>query len=156
MIIIDREKVGITGHSYGAFMVANTLAHSDLCKAGIAKSGAYNRTLTPFGFQSERRTLWQAKDFYIKVSPFMAADQINEPILLIHGEEDDNSGTYPIQSQRFFDAIKGNGGSAKLIMLPLEGHGYRARSSNLHLISEMIDWFDRYVRQNNSDANGSK
>ncbi|MCF7910906.1 MAG: prolyl oligopeptidase family serine peptidase [Candidatus Cloacimonetes bacterium] len=144
--VIDPRKVGITGHSYGAFMVANVLAHSDLCQAGIAKSGAYNRTLTPFGFQSERRTLWEAKDFYVKVSPFMHAEKIKQPLLLIHGEEDDNSGTYPIQSKRLYDAIKGNGGIAKLVMLPLEKHGYSARESNLHVITEMIQWFDRFVK----------
>jgi len=144
--IIDPHKVGITGHSYGAFMVANVLAHSDICLAGIAKSGAYNRTLTPFGFQSERRTFWEAKDFYYQVSPFMNADQINEPLLLIHGEEDDNSGTYPIQSRRLYDAIKGNGGISRLVMLPLEKHGYSARESNLHVIAEMIQWFDRFLK----------
>ncbi len=144
--VIDPEKVGITGHSYGAFMVANILAHSDLCRAGIAKSGAYNRTLTPFGFQSERRTLWEAKDFYINVSPFMHADKITEPLLLIHGENDDNSGTYPIQSSRMYDAIKGNGGTSRLVLLPLEKHGYEARESNLHVIAEMIEWFDRFVK----------
>ena len=144
--IIDPTKVGITGHSYGAFMVANVLAHSDLCAAGIAKSGAYNRTLTPFGFQSERRTLWESKDFYIKVSPFMFAEKINEPILLIHGEEDPNSGTYPVQSKRFYQALKGNGATTRLVVLPYEGHGYRARKSNLHVLAEMIEWFDKYLK----------
>ena len=144
--IIDREKVGIIGHSYGAFMVANILAHSDLCAVGIAKSGAYNRTLTPFGFQSERRTLWEAKDFYIKVSPFMHADKINEPLLLIHGEDDPNSGTFPIQSKRMYHALKGNGETARLVILPLEGHGYAARKSNLHVLAEMIEWFNKYLK----------
>jgi len=144
--IIDPEKVGITGHSYGAFMVANVLAHSDLCAAGIAKSGAYNRTLTPFGFQSERRTFWNAKDFYLEVSPFAHAEKITEPILLIHGEDDPNSGTYPMQSKRFYQALKGNGGTAKLVILPYEGHGYRARKSGLHVLAEMIEWFDRFVK----------
>jgi len=144
--IADKNRVGIIGHSYGAFMVANTLAHSDLCAAGIAKSGAYNRTLTPFGFQSERRTLWEAKDFYLKVSPFMFAEQINEPLLLIHGQEDSNSGTYPMQSERLFQAIKGNGGIVKLTMLPFEGHSYVARESNLHVLAETIEWFDKYVK----------
>lgn len=143
--IIDRNRVGIYGHSYGAFMVANVLAHSDLCKAGIARSGAYNRTLTPFGFQSERRTLWEARDFYIKVSPFMFADQIKEPLLLVHGEEDPNSGTYPLQSRRMYQALKGNGGTVRLVLLPLEGHSYRARSSNLHVLAEMVEWFDRFL-----------
>jgi dipeptidyl aminopeptidase/acylaminoacyl peptidase len=144
--LIDRQKVGIVGHSYGAFMVATVLAHSELCSCGIARSGAYNRTLTPFGFQSERRTFWQAPDFYIQASPFVHADKINEPILLIHGIDDDNSGTYPMQSQRFYQALKGNGGTARLVMLPLEGHGYTARESNLHVLAEMIDWFDRYLK----------
>ncbi len=144
--IIDRERVGIIGHSYGAFMVANVLAHSDLCAVGIAKSGAYNRTLTPFGFQSERRTFWEAKDFYFKVSPFMYADKIKEPLLLIHGEDDPNSGTFPIQSKRMYHALKGNGGTAKLVLLPLEGHGYAARKSNLHVLAEMIEWFNKYLK----------
>ena len=145
--IIDPNRVGITGHSYGAFMVANVLAHSDLCAAGIAKSGAYNRTLTPFGFQSERRTFWKAKDFYLEVSPFAHAEKINEPILLIHGEDDPNSGTYPMQSKRFYQALKGNGGTAKLVILPYEGHGYQARRSGLHVLAEMIEWFDRFVKK---------
>lgn len=145
--IIDPARVGITGHSYGAFMVANVLANSDICAAGIARSGAYNRTLTPFGFQSERRTFWEAKDFYLQVSPFMHADKINQPILLIHGEEDDNSGTYPLQTRRFYSALKGNGAIAKMVILPLEHHGYRARESNLLVIKEMIDWFDKYVKK---------
>ena len=144
--IIDPDKVGIIGHSYGAFMVANVLAHSQLCAAGIAKSGAYNRTLTPFGFQSERRTFWQAKDFYMHVSPFMFADKIKSPILLIHGKDDPNSGTYPIQSERFFQALKGNGATAKLVLLPLEKHGYRAQESQLHVITEMLEWFDKFVK----------
>jgi len=145
--IIDPGKVGITGHSYGAFMVANVLAHSDLCTAGIARSGAYNRTLTPFGFQSERRTFWEAKDFYLEVSPFAYAEKIKEPILLIHGEDDPNSGTFPLQSRRFYQALKGNGGTAKLVILPYEGHSYRARRSGLHVLAEMIEWFDRFVKE---------
>jgi len=144
--IIDPQRVGVTGHSYGAFMVANVLAHSDLCAAGVARSGAYNRTLTPFGFQSERRTLWKAKDFYIKASPFIHAEKIKEPVLLIHGEDDPNSGTYPLQSKRFYQALKGNGATAKLVLLPYEKHGYYARESQLHVISEMIDWFEKYVK----------
>ncbi|MFO7896494.1 MAG: prolyl oligopeptidase family serine peptidase [Candidatus Cloacimonadales bacterium] len=144
--LIDPQRVGIIGHSYGAFMVANVLAHSDLCATGIAKSGAYNRTLTPFGFQSERRTLWQAPEFYLRVSPFMAADKINEPLLLMHGEDDPNSGTYPLQSRRMYQALKGNGATARLVILPLEGHGYSARKSNLHVIAEYIEWFDKYLK----------
>jgi dipeptidyl aminopeptidase/acylaminoacyl peptidase len=144
--VIDPERVGIIGHSYGAFMVANLLAHSDICKAGIAKSGAYNRTLTPFGFQSERRTLWEATDFYVDISPFMHADDIDKPLLLIHGEEDPNSGTFPLQSKRLYQALKGTGGTARLIILPHEGHSYHARESNLHILAEFIEWFDKYLK----------
>ena len=149
--VADGERVGIGGHSYGAFMTANLLAHSDLFAAGIARSGAYNRTLTPFGFQAERRPLWEAPEIYFKISPFMHADKINEPILLIHGEIDSNSGTFPMQSQRLFKAIKGNGGKARLVMLPHESHGYRARESVLHTLAEMIDWFDRYLKDPGPD-----
>ncbi len=144
--IIDPDRVGITGHSYGAFMVANVLANSNICKAGIARSGAYNRTLTPFGFQSERRTFWEARDFYLEVSPLAHAEKIKEPILLIHGEEDPNSGTYPLQSKRFYHALKGNGATARLVLLPLEGHSYRAKKSGLHVLAEMIEWFEKHVK----------
>jgi len=142
----DPRRVGIGGHSYGAFMTANVLAHCDLFAAGIARSGAYNRTLTPFGFQSERRTLWEATETYIKMSPFMHADKINEPILLIHGEADNNSGTFPIQSERLYAALKGFGTTARLVMLPNESHGYMARESILHVLAEMFEWFDKYVK----------
>ncbi|OGD21184.1 MAG: prolyl oligopeptidase [Candidatus Aminicenantes bacterium RBG_16_63_16] len=142
----DPKRVGVGGHSYGAFMTANLLAHCDLFAAGIARSGAYNRTLTPFGFQSERRTLWEAPETYITVSPFMHADTINEPILLIHGEADNNSGTYPIQSERLFAALKGFGATARLVMLPCESHGYSARESVLDVVAEMLEWFDLYVK----------
>ena len=131
--MIDPKRVGVGGHSYGAFMTANLLAHTDLFAAGIARSGAYNRSLTPFGFQSERRSYWEATDLYTKISPFSHAHKINEPILLIHGEADNNTGTFPIQSERLFQAIKGNGGTARLVMLPHESHGYRARESVLHV-----------------------
>lgn len=146
MDVTDRDRVGVGGHSYGAFMTANLLAHSDLFRAGIARSGAYNRTLTPFGFQSERRTIWQAPEMYLKVSPFMFADKIKEPILLIHGEADDNQGTFPIQSERMYQAIRGNGGTVRLVMLPLEAHGYTARETTEHVLYEMINWFDKYVK----------
>ncbi len=146
MGVVDPERVGVGGHSYGAFMTANLLAHSDLFRAGIARSGAYNRTLTPFGFQSERRTFWEATDLYTKVSPFFYAHKINEPILLIHGEADNNQGTYPIQSERLYAALSGNGGTARLVMLPLESHGYAAKESIEHTLFEMIDWFDRHVK----------
>ncbi|MCG3160020.1 MAG: hypothetical protein JMDDDDMK_01052 [Acidobacteria bacterium] len=146
MGVTDRNRVGVGGHSYGAFMTANLLAHSDLFKAGIARSGAYNRTLTPFGFQSERRTFWEAPEMYFKVSPFMHAQKIKEPILLIHGEADNNAGTHPIQSDRMYQAIKGNGGNARYVTLPLESHGYAARESIEHTLWEMITWFDKYVK----------
>jgi dipeptidyl aminopeptidase/acylaminoacyl peptidase len=142
----DRSRVGIGGHSYGAFMTANLLAHSELFKAGIARSGAFNRTLTPFGFQAERRSLWEAPEVYISLSPFMHADAIKEPLLLIHGEVDNNPGTFPMQSERLYHAIVGHGGTARLVMLPHESHGYRARESVLHVLAETIAWFNEFVR----------
>jgi dipeptidyl aminopeptidase/acylaminoacyl peptidase len=152
--VIDPRRVGVGGHSYGAFMTANLLAHTDLFAAGIARSGAYNRSLTPFGFQSERRSYWEATDLYTKMSPFSYAHKINEPILVIHGEADNNSGTFPIQSERLFQAIKGNGGTARLVLLPHESHGYRARESVLHVLAEMFEWADRYVK-NRPDSSSS-
>ena len=152
--VIDPKRVGVGGHSYGAFMTANLLAHSDLFRAGVARSGAYNRTLTPFGFQNERRTLWQAPDLYIKLSPFMSAHQIKVPILLIHGEADNNSGTFPIQSDRMYRAIKGNGGMVRYVTLPSEAHGYAARESIEHTLWEMLTWFDTYVK-NAGSASGT-
>ncbi|HEV2802124.1 MAG TPA: prolyl oligopeptidase family serine peptidase [Pyrinomonadaceae bacterium] len=146
MGVTDPERVGVGGHSYGAFMTANLLAHSDLFRAGIARSGAYNRTLTPFGFQSERRILWEAPEMYIKVSPFMNAHKIKEPVLLIHGEADNNTGTFPMQSERMYQAIRGTGGTVRLVMLPLESHGYAARETTEHVLYEMLDWFERYVK----------
>ncbi|HJT67687.1 MAG TPA: prolyl oligopeptidase family serine peptidase [Pyrinomonadaceae bacterium] len=146
MGVTDPERVGVGGHSYGAFMTANLLAHSDLFRAGIARSGAYNRTLTPFGFQNERRTLWEAPDLYLKVSPFMYASKINEPLLMIHGEADDNTGTFPIQSERMYQALKGSGATVRLVMLPHEAHGYAGRESIEHVLYEMITWFDKYVK----------
>jgi dipeptidyl aminopeptidase/acylaminoacyl peptidase len=144
---IDRERIGIAGHSYGAFMAANLLAHTNLFRAGIARSGAYNRTLTPFGFQNERRTYWEAPKVYHEMSPFTAANRIREPLLLIHGAEDNNPGTFPMQSERMFQAIRGNGGIARLVILPHESHNYRARQSVEHTIAEMLAWFDRHVKQ---------
>jgi dipeptidyl aminopeptidase/acylaminoacyl peptidase len=146
MGVIDPNRVGVGGHSYGAFMTANLLAHSDVFRAGIARSGAYNRTLTPFGFQNERRSLWQAPEVYIKVSPFIVANQIKAPILLIHGEADNNSGTFPIQSDRMYRAIKGNGGAVRYVTLPDEAHGYSARESIEHVLWEMLTWFDKFVK----------
>jgi dipeptidyl aminopeptidase/acylaminoacyl peptidase len=146
MGVADRGRVGVGGHSYGAFTTANLLAHSDLFRTGIARSGAYNRTLTPFGFQNEERTYWQARDVYNRMSPFVAADSINEPILLIHGEADDNQGTFPIQSERMFAALKGLGARAELVTYPYEAHGYAARETLLDCVARMIDWYDRYVK----------
>ncbi|HSK62945.1 MAG TPA: prolyl oligopeptidase family serine peptidase, partial [Pyrinomonadaceae bacterium] len=146
MGVTDPDRVGVGGHSYGAFMTANLLAHSDLFRAGIARSGAYNRTLTPFGFQNERRTIWEAPDLYLKVSPFMFAQKVNEPILLIHGEADDNTGTFPIQSERMYQALKGHGATVRLVMLPHEAHGYSGRESIEHVLHEMISWFDKHVK----------
>ncbi len=146
MGVTDPARVGVGGHSYGAFMTANLLAHCDLFKAGIAESGAHNRTLTPFGFQSERRTLWQAPDVYLKMSPFMHADTIKAPLLLIHGEADDNAGTFPIQSDRMYQAVRGNGGIVRLVFLPFEAHGYRARETVEHVLWEKFAWFDKYVK----------
>jgi dipeptidyl aminopeptidase/acylaminoacyl peptidase len=144
--VIDRKRVGVGGHSYGAFMTANLLAHSDLFRAGIARSGAYNRTLTPFGFQSERRTIWEAPEIYARMSPFMHAHKINEPLLLIHGEADNNPGTFPVQSERMYHAVKGNGGNVRYVTLPHESHGYLARESVDHVLYEMLAWFERYVK----------
>ena len=146
MGVTDPERVGVGGHSYGSFMTANLLAHTNLFKAGIAESGAHNRTLTPFGFQSERRTMWQAPEIYLKMSPFMYADKIKTPILLIHGEADDNSGTFPIQSDRMYQAIRGNGGTVRLVFLPAEAHGYRAKETIEHVLWEELAWFDKYVK----------
>ncbi|MCG8466692.1 MAG: alpha/beta fold hydrolase [Gemmatimonadetes bacterium] len=144
--VVDPERVAIGGHSYGAFMTANVLAHSDVFRAGVARSGAYNRTLTPFGFQREQRLFWEAPDLYFYMSPFMHAEKVNEPILLIHGEDDNNSGTYPIQSRRFFAALKGLGAVARLVMLPGESHGYVARESVLHVLWETDRWLEKHVK----------
>ncbi len=143
---IDRERVACGGHSYGAFMVANLLSHSDLFAAGIARSGAYNRTLTPFGFQSEERTYWEAPEVYYSMSPFMHADKMKTPLLLIHGEADNNSGTYPMQSERYFNALKGLGAPVRLVILPKESHGYRAKESILHLLWEQDQWLENNVK----------
>ncbi len=143
---IDRNRVGVGGHSYGAFMVANLLSHSDLFAAGIARSGAYNRTLTPFGFQSEERSYWDSPETYYTMSPFMHADKMKTPLLLIHGEADNNSGTYPMQSERYFNALKGLGATARLVMLPKESHGYRAKESIMHLLWEQDQWLETYVK----------
>ncbi|MBO9620042.1 MAG: S9 family peptidase [Niabella sp.] len=146
MGIGDSTRVAVAGHSYGAFMTANLLAHTHLFKAGIARSGAYNRTLTPFGFQNEERTYWQAPQVYSRMSPFSYADKIKTPLLLIHGEADNNPGTFPIQSERLFNAIKGHGGTVRFVQLPFEAHGYAAKENLLHLLWEENQWLERYVK----------
>jgi len=143
---IDRTKVAVGGHSYGAFMTANLLSHSNLFAAGIARSGAYNRTLTPFGFQSEERNYWEAPEIYYNMSPFMHADTMKTPLLLVHGEADNNSGTYPLQSERYFNALKGLGAPVRLVMLPKESHGYSAEESILHMLWEQDQWLETYVK----------
>lgn len=143
---IDRNRVAVGGHSYGAFMTANLLSHCDLFAAGIARSGAYNRTLTPFGFQSEERNYWEAPEVYNRMSPFMSADKMKTPLLLIHGNDDNNSGTYTMQSERYFNALKGFGAPTRLVLLPKESHGYAAKESILHVIWEQDQWLEKYVK----------
>ncbi|TDB61803.1 alpha/beta hydrolase family protein [Arundinibacter roseus] len=152
--VVDSSRVGVGGHSYGAFMTANLLTHSNLFKAGIARSGAYNRTLTPFGFQNEQRTYWQAPEVYNQMSPFMNASKMKTPLLLTHGEADNNTGTFPIQSERYYNALKGMGATAKLVFFPYESHGYAAQESLLHMLNEMNGWLEKYVK--NSPTNSSK
>lgn len=142
----DRNRVAVGGHSYGAFMTANLVAHTNLFKAGIARSGAYNRTLTPFGFQNEERTYWQAPEVYNAMSPFSYADKIKTPLLLIHGEADNNPGTFPIQSERLYNAIKGHGGTVRFVQLPFESHGYAAKENILHMLWEQDQWLNKYVK----------
>jgi len=146
MGVADKDRLAVGGHSYGAFMTANLLAHTDLFAAGIARSGAYNRTLTPFGFQSEERTFWETPETYFKMSPFMHADKIKSPMLMIHGEADNNSGTYPMQSERMYGALKGLGSPVRLVMLPHESHGYQAKESIHHMLWEMSEWLDNHVK----------
>jgi dipeptidyl aminopeptidase/acylaminoacyl peptidase len=153
--VTDPARVGVGGHSYGAFMTDTLLAHCDYFKAGVAESGAPNRTLTPFGFQNERRTLWQAPDLYMKMSAFMYADKIKAPLLLIHGEADDNSGTFPIQSERMYEAVRGNGGITRLVFLPFEAHGYRGKETIEHVNWEKLTWFDKYVKNAGATATSS-
>ncbi len=146
MGIVDPDRIGVTGHSHGALMAANLLAHSDLFRAGIATSGSYNKTLTPFGFQNERRSVWDAQAVYLQASPFFFADKLKLPLLIVHGQDDANPGTTPLQATKLFEAIRGNGGTARLVMLPHEPHWYTAMESNEQLVAEMIRWFDRYVK----------
>jgi dipeptidyl aminopeptidase/acylaminoacyl peptidase len=142
----DRNRVAVGGHSYGAFMTANLLAHTNLFRAGLARSGAYNRSLTPFGFQNEERTYWDAPELYFGMSPFSYANKIKTPLLLIHGEMDDNPGTFPIQSERLFNAVKGFGGTVRYISLPYEAHGYRGKENLLHMLYEQNAWLEKYVK----------
>lgn len=144
--VVDRERIGVTGHSHGALMTANLVAHTDLFKAGVATSGSYNKTLTPFGFQNERRSVWEAPEVYRKASPFFFADKIKHPLLLVHGDDDANPGTEPIQSRKLYQAIRGNGGVTRLVMLPHEPHWYTALESNQQVVHDMLDWFDTYVK----------
>ena len=144
--VVDRSRVAVMGHSYGAFMTANLLAHSNFFRAGIAESGAYNRSLTPYGFQNEERTYWQDPKLYFDMSPFSYADKIKTPILLFHGEADDNTGTYPIQSERFYAALKGQGATVRLVFLPLEPHAYGAMETKQHVLWEIDRWLNTYVR----------
>jgi dipeptidyl aminopeptidase/acylaminoacyl peptidase len=146
MGVADRDRIGVGGHSYGGFMTANLLAHSRLFRAGFAESGAYNRSLTPWGFQAERRSFWEAPGIYTKMSPFWFAHQIKDPILLMHGEVDDNTGTFPIQSERLYAALKGHGATVRYVTLPHEAHGYAARETLLHVLAERVNWFDKYVK----------
>jgi len=146
MGVADPDRIGVIGHSHGGLMVANLLAHSDLFRAGIARSGSYNKTNQPFGFQSERRSLFEARDVYIQVSPTFFADQVDEPVLIIHGDDDSNPGTLTFQSEVFYEAVRGSGGVARLVLLPFEDHGYRARESVEHVLWEQIRWFDMYVK----------
>ncbi len=144
--VADPDRIGVTGHSHGALMTANLVAHSDLFRAGVATSGSYNKTLTPFGFQNERRSVWEAPDVYMKVSPFFVADKIKTPLLIMHGAEDANPGTTPLQAHKLYEAIRGNGGTTRLVMLPHEPHWYTAMESNEQLVYEMLRWFDKYVK----------
>jgi dipeptidyl aminopeptidase/acylaminoacyl peptidase len=144
--VVDPDRIGVTGHSHGALMTVNLVAHSDLFRAGVATSGSYNKTLTPFGFQNERRSVWEAPDVYLKVSPFFVADKIKTPLLLMHGAEDANPGTTPLQSSKLYEAIRGNGGTTRLVLLPHEPHWYSAKESNEQEVYEMLRWFDKYVK----------
>jgi dipeptidyl aminopeptidase/acylaminoacyl peptidase len=154
--VVDRGRIGVTGHSHGALMTANLLAHTDLFRAGVATSGGYNKDLTPFGFQNERRSLWQAPKVYEQASAFFHADRIKAPLLLMHGMDDANPGTEPIQSPKLFQAIRGLGGTTRLVMLPHEPHWYTAMESNEQQVYEMLTWFDRYVKNAAPEAEANK
>jgi dipeptidyl aminopeptidase/acylaminoacyl peptidase len=142
----DRDRIAVAGHSYGAFSTVNCLAHTKLFRAGWASDGAYNRTLTPFTFQAETRNLWEAKDTYLGMSPFLYANQIDAPLLLMHNQDDTNVGTNPIQSQRLFEALNGLGKTAQLVEYPYEDHGPAAKETVLDYWARALDWIDRYVK----------
>jgi dipeptidyl aminopeptidase/acylaminoacyl peptidase len=144
--VADPKRIGVTGHSHGALMTVNLLAHSDLFRAGVATSGSYNKTLTPFGFQNERRSVWEAPEVYRKASPFFFADKLKTPLLIIHGADDANPGTTPLQASKLYEALRGNGGTSRLVMLPHEPHWYSAMESNEQLLFELVRWFDKYVK----------
>jgi len=146
MGVVDRDRIGVTGHSHGALMTANLIAHTNLFRAGVATSGSYNKTLTPFGFQNERRSVWKGQSVYLKVSTFFVADKIKLPLLIMHGADDANPGTTPLQAVKLYEAIRGNGGTARLVMLPHEPHWYAAMESNEQLAYEELRWFDKYVK----------
>ena len=148
--VADPKRIGIIGHSHGGLMVANLLAHTDLFRAGIARSGSYNKTNQPFGFQAERRSLFEAREAYIALSPSFFADKVKEPVLVIHGDDDSNPGTRTYQSEVFFEAVRGTGGVTRLVLLPFEDHGYRARESVEHVLWEQLRWFDRYLKGDGS------
>jgi dipeptidyl aminopeptidase/acylaminoacyl peptidase len=143
---IDRKKVAVGGHSYGAFMTANLLTYSNLFACGIARSGAYNRTLTPFGFQSEQRNYWDVPEVYNTMSPFMNAGKMKTPLLLVHGEADNNPGTFTLQTERYFQALKGLGAPARMVILPKESHGYLAKENIFHLLWEQDQFLQKYLK----------
>jgi dipeptidyl aminopeptidase/acylaminoacyl peptidase len=143
---IDRKRVAVGGHSYGAFMTANLLTHSNLFACGIARSGAYNRTLTPFGFQSEQRNYWDVPGVYNTMSPFMNADKMKTPMLLVHGEADHNPGTFTLQTERYFQALKGLGAPARMVILPKESHSYVAKENIFHLLWEQDQFLEKYLK----------
>jgi len=154
--VADPERIGVTGHSHGALMTVNLLAHSELFRAGVATSGSYNKTLTPFGFQNERRSVWEAPEVYTKVSPFFSARELkSKPLLIMHGADDANPGTTPLQASKLFEAVRGNGGITRLVLLPHEPHWYTARESNEQEIYEMLRWFDKYVKDAKPRVAGS-
>ena len=143
---VDRNKMGIGGHSYGAFSTVNALTLVPYFKAGIAGDGMYNRSLTPFGFQSERRDFFQAEQTYLDMSPFFRADKISGALLMYHALEDQNVGTAPISSIRMFHALQGLGKPAALYMYHYEDHSDATYASDLDLWARWFAWFDVYVK----------